>query len=345
MLPKASILWVNYNSKPIIDIALSSLSAINDLDYPNLELVIVDNGSTDGSFNIIKEFADKMKVERKIYRSTRNLGFTGGNNIAYRLIDRDSKYVVLLNNDAIPYPESLREIVEYMQEMPWVGAAQGIVFKIDGSGIDTAGNFLDELLTVKLLSKAPKRVIPISYPSGSYTVIKRSALREVGLIDRIFVDEVFAYFDDAYLGMMFWNNGYKTVTIPVKAAKHCGGATFKRYNKLQMYMWFRSWVTMVEITNSRWRWLIRMSYSGLLTYFTMMRSREEVMILLRAIKDGRRLARKINKYFDIYKMPIVRISIKDLLKLLTARGMEERRYLRLRKVLQLIGEGGEGTNY
>ena len=232
MLPKASILWVNYNSKPIIDIALSSLSAINDLDYPNLELVIVDNGSTDGSFNIIKEFADKMKVERKIYRSTRNLGFTGGNNIAYRLINKDSKYVVLLNNDAIPHPESLREIVEYMQEMPWVGAAQGIVFKIDGSGIDTAGNFLDEFFRSILLSKPPKKMIPISYSDGSYTVIKRSVLERIGLIDRIFIDEVFAYFDDTYLGMKLWNHGYKVVALPVKAARHYRGATFKKYSKL-----------------------------------------------------------------------------------------------------------------
>lgn len=51
-LPKASIIWLNFNSMGIIDIVLESLTAVSELDYPSdkYELIVVDNGSTDVSF-------------------------------------------------------------------------------------------------------------------------------------------------------------------------------------------------------------------------------------------------------------------------------------------------------
>jgi len=57
--PPVSILWLNYNSFPFINIVLESLQGIQNLDYPNYELIIVDNGSTDGSLKIIKMLLQK----------------------------------------------------------------------------------------------------------------------------------------------------------------------------------------------------------------------------------------------------------------------------------------------
>jgi GT2 family glycosyltransferase len=102
MEPKASILWVNYNSSSFIDLVLESLQAVKDLDYPNYELIIVDNGSVDDSFNTIKEFINKSNIKSRLIRLDKNLGFTGGNNVAYAARDPNSKYIVLLNNDAVP---------------------------------------------------------------------------------------------------------------------------------------------------------------------------------------------------------------------------------------------------
>ncbi|MEM2507227.1 MAG: glycosyltransferase, partial [Nitrososphaeria archaeon] len=55
MRPKVTIIWVNYNSSSFIELVLESLQAIMGLDYPNYELIVVDNGSTDNSLSIIKE--------------------------------------------------------------------------------------------------------------------------------------------------------------------------------------------------------------------------------------------------------------------------------------------------
>jgi len=78
--PLASVVWLNYNSMGIIDTALESLQGVFDLDYPELELIIVDNGSNDGSFETVKEFAERKRpgnVRLKIVKLERNLGFAG----------------------------------------------------------------------------------------------------------------------------------------------------------------------------------------------------------------------------------------------------------------------------
>ena len=312
MLPKASILWVNYNSMPIIDVVLHSLSAVNELDYPNLELVVIDNGSTDGSFNVIRSFLKKMKVRVKVWRLNSNLGFAGGNNVAYRLADDDSSYIVLLNNDAAPYPHSLREIIECLDSMPEVGAAQGIIYKMNRCEVETAGNFLNELLTSYSLKRNPGKSIPITYPTGCYAVIKRSALKRIGLVNRLFIGESFAYFDDNYLGMKLWNHGYKVISLPIKAGVHYGSASFKRYSLFRSYNIAKAWIARIFATNTKWKSFAILYY---FKKFMMRRSRIEKMILLKAYIDGLKLARKVDEVFNIYKMPIITFPEEILFKI------------------------------
>lgn len=311
MLPKASVLWVNYNSMPIIDLVLSSLSSVNDVDYLNLELIVVDNGSTDGSFNVIRDFLEKMKIKIKVYRLNYNLGFAGGNNVAYRLIDDDSEYVVFLNNDAIMYPHSLREIIECMESMPTVGGAQGVIYDMNGHEVATAGNFLDEFLLPYALKRACKKIIPITYPSGCYMVVKRLALKNLGLVDHVFIGESFAYFDDNYLGMKLWNHGYKVVSFPIDAGLHKGSASFERYNLLRLYYSARAWITRILLSNTEWKAF------ALLYYFKRLirRSGMERRILFKAYLDGIKLAKNVNESFNIYMMPIIRFSKKCFFKI------------------------------
>ena len=201
MWPKVSIIWLNYNSLRIMPIVLKSLESIVDLDYPSnrYELIVVDNGSTDGSFEKIKKFLEKRSsLRKKIIRLSRNLGFTGGNNVGFVARDMESKYVYLLNNDAIILQEGLKTLVEYAEKYD-VAGLQGVVLKYKTTLIDTAGVYIDELFNVYLVGeyheypwilRKPVYVTFVSASSALYKV--ESVLKCLG--NRLFIDEFFGYY-------------------------------------------------------------------------------------------------------------------------------------------------------
>ena len=92
MKPFVTVIWLNYNSDKIIDIAKQSLLAIKNFDYPMYEFILVDNGSTDNSLKQIARYLDNIRLKSKILKSKWNLGFTGGNNVAYRYRSSNAKF-------------------------------------------------------------------------------------------------------------------------------------------------------------------------------------------------------------------------------------------------------------
>lgn len=108
MEPKVSIFWINYNSAHVIDIIRASLDALMRLKYSNYEIILVDNGSTDGSLKAIENHIGKMQYTQKIkfVKLSSNIGFAGGVNAAYKMRDEKSEYVAIVNNDAISSPNS-----------------------------------------------------------------------------------------------------------------------------------------------------------------------------------------------------------------------------------------------
>jgi len=264
--PKVSIIWLNYNSSHIMDIALKSLDAIASLNYPSnsVELIIIDNGSTDGSFEVVKRFLDKkFIINKKVMRLEKNLGFTGGNNVGYRVRDPESKYIVLLNNDAIPFPDSLKNLVEYVETRKDVGATQGVITDMNTGKVDTAGDMLTELLVAYQLYhyKLPQSVRKsyyISYADGAYSLYRIDAIKKAtGFSDKIFYDEMFAYFDDSILGLQLWNGEYKIVGCPFVTALHRRSSSFGAVSLQKLYLGTRGYIALNELCNSIYKKLIR----------------------------------------------------------------------------------------
>ena len=320
MYPLVSILWINYNSSKFINIALKSLQSIVELDYPRFEVIIVDNASIDGSFNIIMNFVkEKLKLKTKIIRLRKNIGFTGGNNIAFKSRDRASKYVILLNNDAIPYPESLKTLVEAMEQNPRLGAAQGIVLDYKYSHIDTAGGFIDEVLNSYPLFRGfkpnyIKRPMYVTYTDGSYSIYKVKAIKRC-IGGKLFIDEFFAYADDNVLCLQLWNCGYTIRSFPYVVARHKRRSTFRGFTILEAYLTIRNSVALKEITNSRFNFLVdvfisRTAFSHIYQGLNLHKIKVARMVS-RAYSDGVKLGKKLKtKGFaiDIYKAPIAKFS-------------------------------------
>jgi len=327
--PLVSILWLNYNSAPFIGTPLESLERIRDLEYPNFELIVVDNGSTDKSFKTIEAALEKMDLQLKIIKLKRNLGFTGGNNVAYRARNPNSKYIVLLNNDAFPYPDGLSNLVESMENDKALGSAQGVILNHDGKTIDTAGGFDDELLSSYLFlrgrePKTLRREICISHANGAYAIYRVEAVEKVmGDNERILEDELFYTREDDLIGFRLWNAGFKVKAFPFIVGKHKRSSSSRRVGVNGMYMLFRNWSLLNEISNSRYRNLVRLLIMRCgFTSFTSLRVRRKGRInsevspsvflrdFQKAVSNGREIGKKIKTRMgpiDIYKAPIIKV--------------------------------------
>ncbi len=103
MHPKVSIIVLNWNGKKDTQECLNSLSSIN---YPNFDVILVDNGSSDGSVEFFKNNFPKIKL----IANMRNLGFAEGNNVGVKFaVKNGANYVFLLNNDTRVDKDVLKE--------------------------------------------------------------------------------------------------------------------------------------------------------------------------------------------------------------------------------------------
>jgi len=324
MLPKVSIIWLNYNSASNLDIVKSSIENSLNLDYPNYEVIVVDNGSTDGSFEVIRQIAEK-KDNCKVIKLEKNLGFCGGNNVGYRARDPDSKYVVLLNNDCIPEEDSLLKLVEFMDDRAEIGASQGIVLRYDKDKIDTAGDFISKFLASHAFLKGEelsiikkiKKPYYISYADGCYCIYRISAVKRI-MGERLFYDEFFSYFDDNFLGLKLWSKGFKVACLPEIVGRHYRSMSFSRITDFQKYLGLRGHIALLHVTDSPYnKFLLKHSlYIALLMKDGYRIGPKKVRLLLKAIKDGKNLGKMLKdrgEFINLHSVPKIDYNIKNIL--------------------------------
>jgi GT2 family glycosyltransferase len=191
--PKVSIIVLNYNGKKYLDGCFQSLV---DLDYPNYEVVMVDNKSTDDSV----EYVQKKYNWVRIIQTGRNGGFAFGNNIGIK--ETRGEYIFLLNNDTISTRTFLRRIVEIAESDPDIG----IVSPIPLHMMDK--NCLDVLLD-KVRRGEWKNVENISTVAGATMLIKRKVIEEIGLLD----ETAFLYWEDTEFCWRANLLGFKVVQV------------------------------------------------------------------------------------------------------------------------------------
>jgi len=323
--PKVSIIWLNYNSSKILPIVLESLESVVGLDYPSdrYELIVVDNGSTDGSFEKVKDFLDRRgSFKKSVIRLGRNLGFTGGNNIGFTARDRDSKYVLLLNNDAIIFQEGLKTLVEYAENYSDVACLQGVVLKYGTKYIDSAGGYVNELLQTYNLGEYHEypwilsKPVYVTYVSGSSALYRvEHILRYIG--NKLFINELFGYYDDDVLSLIMWNYGYKSVSIPEIIASHVGGLTFgRKKSTFSVYLNERNRIALSIITNTRYKRIILSHVlRGVMVSALGIEVKDITRVRVRALYDGVKLGKRLRSkglYIDVYKAPLVKIPLRNI---------------------------------
>ena len=195
MNPLVYVVVLNWNGWRDTVRCLASLRAS---DYPNLHVVVIDNGSTDGSPEHLAPLLGAAWGE--LVQAHRNLGFTGGANLGLRLaLERGADYAFLLNNDATVAPDCITTLVEAAEPRPEVGfVGPKIVWAEEPDRFWSAGMSITwHRTTIESHRNAPDdgrfdgcRVV--QGLSGCALLVRRAVLERVGLLD----ERYFAYYED-----------------------------------------------------------------------------------------------------------------------------------------------------
>ncbi len=217
-LPRVSIIIVNWNGGKILEDCIKSLLKI---DYHNWELIIVDNGSTDGSENIAANF--------KLIKNSKNLGFVKANNQGLK--KAKGKYILLLNNDTKVEKNFLSKLVKRVEQDPTIAVIQPKIYLMDKLGfLDNCGSFLTKIGFLHHWGFNEKerkefgKEREIFSAKGACMLIRRQVVNKIGLFDKDF----FSYFEESDFCWRVWLTGNKVLFYPGSIIYHKLGFTIRR---------------------------------------------------------------------------------------------------------------------
>ena len=327
MLPPVSVLWLNYNSMHLIDITKKSIDALMQLDYTNLEVILLDNNSSDGSREVIEKYLSEKEnqpVKVRFVKLKKNWGWAGAINIAYNLRKPNSKYLALTHNDVIPNSDYLMKIVSFLENHKDVGVVQGVVVKLgEESVVDSSGFMINEALLVSssynggAVAKFCKPAY-VSIVEGTMPVYNLDAVKNtLGNNKELFVTAGFMYYlEDAFVSLRLWANGYKCMVLPIIVGSHYRMGTSNKAAKKQelFYYLLRNRIALLYMTNSASK--LGFTTQNMRKLIVSNRTVAERKAILVALVDGIRLGLRLKRKYgliDLYSAPLIRGSLKSRL--------------------------------
>lgn len=228
--PLVSVIIVNWNGGKVFKECLQSLSWI---DYPNWELIVVDNSSEDGSEKFSSSFAQTCNFKLIVNRA--NLGFAEANNQGYE--KTSGKYVLLLNNDTKVRPDFLTKLVLKMESDSVLGVIQPKILIMDKPQyLDNAGSFLTRIGFLHHWGFMKKDTLEFDQErevfsaKGACMLIRKKVIDQVGFFDK----DYFAYFEESDFCWRVWLAGYKVLFYPQAVIYHKVGFTIKRLDVVKI---------------------------------------------------------------------------------------------------------------
>ncbi|MDP8262304.1 MAG: glycosyltransferase [Candidatus Ancaeobacter aquaticus] len=225
-----SIIIINWNTAYLLMECLDSVyKSIGDFQY---EVIVVDNGSCDGSVEAI----GYNFPQTRIIQNQSNVGFAKANNMALKTVT--GRYALLLNSDTCVYPDTVKRFVEYMDNENDVAACCGQLYDRDGTKQNSYSVFpslITELLNKSLL----KLLMPWWYPSkwkvynvpadidaviGACMMVRMADINEIGMFD----EDYFFFFEETDWCKRAHDHLKKIVFIPHARIMHAQGQSVSK---------------------------------------------------------------------------------------------------------------------
>jgi hypothetical protein len=239
--PLCSIIIVTYNGRRFLD---ACLEPVLRQSGPSFEIILVDNGSSDGSAGHVRERHPGVKV----VEAGNNLGFAGGNNLGVQ--HAAGKLIVLLNNDTVVEPGWLSALVEASAPDD-VATTSSLVLTegIPSRYYEKNGSINFLCHNVMRIFEKPENIF---YGGGASVLFKKD------LFGLPFDADYFAYCEDISLGLRARFMGYRVLHVNGSVVKHIGSATAGREkralttylqerNRILTVLTFFSWWTILRI--------------------------------------------------------------------------------------------------
>lgn len=243
-----SIIIVNFNTKKLLKDTLQSI--IDTAYLTKYEIIVVDNASTDGSIEMVKNQYPQVNLIENKY----NLGFPKANNIGIK--DALGRYILLLNSDTKVLDDCIQRCLEYMDSKTEIGAlgcklllANGKLDHACKRGFPTPEASLYYLLKLYKLFPNSKRfgqytlnylsideISEVDALTGAFMMVRKEVINNVGLLDETF----FMYGEDLDWCFRIKEDGYKVIYYPEAVTIHYKGGSSKRKRYKTIYEFHRA---------------------------------------------------------------------------------------------------------
>ena len=259
--PLISIVVLNWNGAQVVEGCLRSLQ---EQTHQPLEVIVVDNASTDHSVDLVRG----KFPEFKLIVNDKNLGFGGGNNVG--ICASQGKYIMMLNNDTRLDPKCIEELKGSLEKEERYGAcASKILLEYEDNLIDAAGIVVcpDGLSIGRgRLEKGDQydEETEVFFASDCACLYRREMLEEIGLYD----EDFFAYADETDMGWRAQLARWKCIYNPKAVVYHFHSASAGTYSPFKAYLVERNriWVAIKSFPMSLlifgqfytfWRYLLQ----------------------------------------------------------------------------------------
>lgn len=299
-MAEVTVVIPNYNGKTLLENCIKTLEQQTLRDF---KLLVIDNGSTDGSTELTSEILDMEIVELG-----ENTGFCKAVNLGIK--KTKTPYVILLNNDTEAEPHFVEELLKGIKQSENIfsGSAMMLDFK-KRNIIDNAGDYYVPLGWARARGKGKQasfyeKEVDIFSSCGGAAIYRMELLQKTGLFD----ERHFAYLEDVDLGYRAKIMGYRNRYLPAAKVYHVGSATTgTRYNEKKVFLAARNTMFVIYKNMPLGQWIINLPFLvlGVLIKWLFFVRRGFGKEYLTGVKEGIKKCRGCKKA-ELEKQPVSR---------------------------------------